>query len=70
MARKLYAVACERFSRGQWTADIVYLHANSQTDARLQFVKAEPNRRKVRVVAVGPAVGYFVDDKEGKHLSV
>ncbi|MGH9968615.1 MAG: hypothetical protein ACREBG_12415 [Pyrinomonadaceae bacterium] len=69
--RQLYAVAVERYKGGNnWTADIVYLHADGQRDARVKFLAGEPKRKRVRVVAIGPVIGYNVDDKEGKQLSV
>lgn len=74
--RPLYAVAVERFrynrrtKTGNWVPDIDYLHADSIPHARAQFCYREPNRRVSRIVGVAPVIGYYVEDKEGKILSV
>lgn len=68
--RTLYAVAVEGWNRRtrKWVADIVYIHAENEVHARNQYYVGHPNRRTSRIVAVGPVVGMFADDDEGKIL--
>jgi len=67
----LYAVAVERYRRGSLVAaGIRYMHADSIAHAKNQYCYAHPNRRTHRVISVGPVIGYYVDDKDGKELSV
>lgn len=73
--RQLYAVAVERWQKVGRTyhmrgARVEYLHADSSAHARNQFCFSHPNRRTHRVVAVGPTLGYHVNDQDGKILSV
>lgn len=67
--RTLYAVAVEIRRLHGWEADIRYLHADSQVHARAQFTCAHPNLSRYRIVGIAPAVGYFVEDKNGIVLS-
>lgn len=67
--RSLYAVAVEVARPQGWEADIRYLHADSSVHARAQFTCAHPNRNRYRIIAVGPAVGYFAEDNQGIILS-
>lgn len=74
MQNRLYAVAVERWQKRGRTyhlraTRIEYLHADSTIHARNQYCYSHPNRRTHRVVAVGPAMGYFVEDQDGKILS-
>lgn len=73
--KQLYAVAYERYRRCKRkgvlrlaSADIEYMHADSTAHARNQFCYSHPNRRTHRIVAVGPALGYFVQDNHGEKL--
>lgn len=72
--KQLYAIAIERYRkiRGRYVllaARVEYLHADSISHARNQYCYSHPNRRTHRVVAVGPALGYFVEDNHGEVLS-
>lgn len=56
----------------QWRADIEYLHATSQTEARFLFSagnSAAIVNRRLKIVAVGLAINFFVEDKQGMILS-
>ena len=67
---ELYAIACERRDiDGNWHADIVHLHAMDSSNARYCFLLDSSNRGpNVRIVAVGPVVGYHVEDEHGEKL--
>lgn len=68
----LYAVACERVvirDRQQLVIpEIVHLHAVSEGNARWVFGQ-DPDNRKSRIVAVGPVIGYHVEDEHGDILT-
>jgi len=71
--RKLYCIAYEyRIRPGVWGADMVYMHGDSAEDVRLQYFRANANQlaREMRIVAIAPVIGYFVEDKKGEALSV
>jgi hypothetical protein len=56
----------------QWKADIEYLHATSQHEARFLFTagnSADILKRRIKIVAVGLAINFFVEDKQGMILS-
>lgn len=56
----------------QWKADIEYLHATSQREARFLFTAGNSDailKRKLKIVAVGLAINFFVEDKQGMILS-
>ena len=67
----IFAIAVERYNprRRRWTPDIVHLKAEDCGHARNQFCMAEPNRKTSRIVAVGPAIGFFCDDDDGERIS-
>lgn len=73
--KQLYAVAYEKYRKDRKkgcyrlsSADIEYMHADSPAHARNQFCYSHPNRVTHRVVAVGPALGFFVEDNHGEKL--
>jgi hypothetical protein len=67
----LYAVAVEIFRKGRLvSAKIKYLHALDQQNAKLKFRHAYPNANKYRIVAIAPVIGLFVNDKQGRDLSI
>jgi len=72
IAHGLYAIAVERYNRQGWpiSVSIEYVQASDTAHARAQFRVAEPNPRRSRIVAVGPAIGFFVEDNHGEKLSV
>jgi len=66
----LYAVVASRYAeKGLWKQEVHYLHAESIPHARAQFCHAEPNRKRVKIMEVGLAIGWEVDEKSGKILS-
>lgn len=71
--KPLYAIAYEyRVRPGVWRPEIEYMHAEDNSDARLQFFRSEPNsnHRHMRIVGIAPVLGYFVNDNKGDALSV
>ncbi len=68
----LYAVASERViirDRQRCVVpDIVHLHAVSEGNARWVFGQ-DPEHRKSRIIAVGPVIGYHVEDEHGDILT-
>lgn len=76
----LYAVAIEKTYRTEhghlaWMPDgIDYVRADGPAEARAEFCRinpefCDPNFHSKRIVAIGPAVGFFVDDAHGEDLS-
>lgn len=67
----IYAIAVERFNRQGWPVNVSveYVKADDAAHAKAQFRVAEPNPRRSRIVAVGPAIGFFVEDNHGEQLS-
>ena len=68
--RALYCACLERFTKGRWEADFVYLHADSTGHAHAQICASEPNRQLVRIVAVAPVVGYHAQDDHGDTVTL
>lgn len=52
------------------TADVVYVHAIDVVAARLEYFKVHDIHARWRICAIGPVVGFFVDDAHGDKLSV
>lgn len=65
--RVLYAVAVELWNGKQWDADIHYVHAHTDKEAKRIFLNTQPGIG--RFVAVAPAVGFYARDEHGDHLS-
>jgi hypothetical protein len=64
----LYAVAVEKFDGREWQADIRYLHASSQGEARTMFTAGHSDEligrwphlvATMKVVSIAPAIGVF-----------
>lgn len=77
----LYAVAYETWDQVGSTqinlkGDIQYERAQSIPEARKTFLVNRPHilrkldRKRARIVAIGPVLGYYVEDKDEKILSV
>jgi hypothetical protein len=67
---RLYAIAAARWvGKGMWAQEIHYAHAESVSHARAQFCLAEPNRRMVKILEVGLAIGWEVNEKTGEVMS-
>lgn len=70
--KPLFAVAFEYVKKGRWDTEIEYLHADNTGHARFLFCAGNTMQllnRTMKIVAVGPAVGYFVEDNQGVILS-
>ncbi len=57
--KPLYAVAYTK--PGSLKIEIAYCHASNQREARIHL-----GHEKIRLIAIGPAVGFFVDEATGK----
>lgn len=66
----LYAVAAAHYAgKGFWKQQIHYLHAESVAHARGQFCLGYPNRKRVKIMEVGLAIGWEVNEKTGAIIS-
>jgi hypothetical protein len=64
--KPLYAIALEYPTiSGGWRPVIEYCHATNEAEVRKHLGPGS-----YRIVAIGPVIGYNVEDKEGKKLSV
>ena len=68
-SRKLYAIAAEkRVSKNTWVPEIVHVHADDSANAKFIFLQNPDHRKNYRIVAVGPVIGYHVEDEHGERL--
>lgn len=57
-------------------ADIQYEKAQEPQEAKMTFLRMRPNitlalqRRRARIIAIAPVLGYYVEDRDEKRLSV
>jgi len=66
----LYAAAYWRMDpRKGWVQEISHFHAPDYPTAKGRFIFAHRNDPSVWLIAVGPAIAFFVDDKQGMVLS-
>jgi hypothetical protein len=66
--KTLYAICVEKHNRrGQVLPDIIYVHASNDGEARWIFGQ-DSDYRQFKIIAVAPAVGYFVADNHGDVL--
>jgi len=63
----LHAIATERNVHGTWIPEIVHVHAADSAQAKFFFLR-DPANRNSRIVAIGPVVGYHVEDEHGEKL--
>jgi hypothetical protein len=66
--RKLYAAAIEYYARGQWHADIRYIHGCSYNEAKFLFKAAHTQEfmhGTMKLVDIAPCVGYFAEERKG-----
>ncbi len=65
----LYAICAEKVYRrtGNVAADIIYVHAADDGEARWIFGQ-DRDFRGFRIVAVAPAIGFHVADNHGEKL--
>ena len=70
--KPLWCICYEEKVRGKLVGQKVYVHADSEGDARLQYFYSEPPKtlRQRNIVAVARVLGYFVNDNHGEDLSV
>lgn len=70
--RPLFCLAIETYNRkGQITeTNLLYMHGDDTANVRYLYRLTQPNTRKYHIVAIAPVIGYKVDDKQGKLLSV
>jgi hypothetical protein len=67
---RLYAVVAAHYAgKGLWKQEIHYLHAENVAHARGQFCHAYPNRKRVKIMEVGLAIGWEVNEKTGAIIS-
>ncbi|MDE2020830.1 MAG: hypothetical protein KGJ13_10885, partial [Patescibacteria group bacterium] len=64
--KPLWACAVERFVHGNVRPEIIYVHGRNETEARTNLGVM----KQTRIVAIGRAIGYFVQDTKGEVLSV
>jgi hypothetical protein len=66
--KPLYAIAFERCTyvqgKEKWTAELRYCHAVSELEARSQLAL----RFTDRIVAIGPAIGYHVENEKQENI--
>lgn len=69
---QLYAIACERVikqgSTVTWVPEIVHVHALDSANAKFIFLQDPIHRKHYRIVAIGPVIGYHVEDEHGEIL--
>lgn len=72
LKKGLYAVAVERWAPrlNAWRPEeIVYVHGVDVANARFEYLRTNPDKG-TRIVALGPVIGYHVEDSHGEILSV
>ena len=70
--KQLYAIAAEipikrKGKIVSWTAEITHVHAFDAANARWVYLQ-DVHHRNHRIVAIGPVVGYHVEDEHGEVL--
>ncbi len=67
--RPLYAIAFNIKKNGRWCPHPVeYVHAPDQATARNIAIRSFP-KFQIDIIAVAPAIGFFVEDNHGEKLS-
>jgi len=70
--KPLYAICFERYVKGKpdpVETGIEYAIVSDAAEARFHFRRSYPNARRMKIVAIAPAIGYFVEDNKGDILS-
>jgi hypothetical protein len=72
LERKLFAVAVEiPIKRNgkviSWVPEITHVHANDSLQARAIYMQ-DSHHHNHRIVAIGPVIGYHVEDEHGEQL--
>lgn len=69
---KLFAIASERTIRRNGKVilipEVIHVHAIDSANAKFIFLQDPDHRRNCRIVAVGPVIGYHVEDEHGEKL--
>lgn len=60
---RLYAIGAVRWTRNGWKKEVHHVHAEDMNHARAQFCYAEPDRKRVHILAVGLAIGWQANEK-------
>lgn len=70
--KPLWCICYEEKVRGVLKGHKVYVHADTEGEARLQYFYSEPPKklRQRNIVGVARVIGFFVDDNHGESLSV
>jgi len=70
--RPLHCIALKKWTGSGWVNQLEYLHADDSAMAKAIFVGTlqGPAILYTRIIAVAPVIGYFVDDNQGRVLSV
>lgn len=57
--------------RREWKGDFTYVHARDAGEAYTLFMQCEWDEKpRLSKIVVAPVIGYFVDDNQGRQLSV
>ncbi len=65
----LYAVAYNVKTRYGWRpGEMQYVKAENAATAKAAVIRS--HKAMIDIIACGPAIGYYVEDKQGKVLSV
>ena len=67
MKLPLFAIAAEHKVGDSLVPEIVHVHAADSAQAKFFFLR-DPANRNSRIVAIGPVVGYHVEDEHGEKL--
>ena len=71
--KKFYCVAYEKFEPAlrAWVPGLMYTHGRNQANANFNFMAQFKlhEARLIRVVAIGPVVGYYEQDVNGKIIT-
>ena len=72
ITKSLYAVAAEIpiKKKGKiigWSAEITHVHAIDSVNARYIYLQ-DAKHHSHRIVAIGPVIGYHVEDEHGDYL--
>ncbi len=68
----LYSICYWHRVDGKIKEEFLYCHAEDEGDARLQYFNSPEGQglHDLRIVAIGPVIGYHVKDEHGEKLSV
>lgn len=70
--KPLFAVAFRARKKRSWNIHIEYLHAVDVEEARVLFTAGNSMmlvKRRMKIIGIAPAIGFFVEDKQGLVLN-